>query len=162
MVTGRRIGRRAGTWIRTSALGIAIPAMLLVSACGTGTAEGQESAAADAGAADAGATKIEQLQSELAASHSGGVPETSTSGGGVAGPDAPNQLHLGPLLTGPLEARFVCDTGTAVISISGGSRTEIPCGPVKVISGINPYKDGTGISIDVSVDSELYWAVEFS
>ncbi|GAA3294091.1 hypothetical protein ACFFON_11590 [Arthrobacter citreus] len=136
---------------------LVLPAMLLASGCGAGTAESQTTAAADTGEA-----KMAQLQSELAASHSGAVPELSTSGGGVAGPDAPNQLHLGPLLTGPLEARFVCDTGTASISISGGPRTEIPCGPVEVISGINPYKDGTGISIDVSADSELYWAVEFS
>ncbi|WP_341395297.1 hypothetical protein [Arthrobacter sp. G119Y2] len=137
-------------------LAVGVPVLLLATACEAGTAESQSQQAAPSWAAE-----MQKLQSELASSHEDGAPEEKRAGGGTAGPDAPNQLRLDPLLTGPLDARFICDAGAAVVSISGGPDAEVPCGPVKVISGINPYEEGTGISIEVRADQELHWAVEF-
>ncbi|MFJ7751301.1 hypothetical protein ACIQXM_15260 [Arthrobacter sp. NPDC097144] len=133
-------------------------ATVFTASCSTGAEE--RPAAPDSAAA--WADQVYQLQQDIASHRGGGeLAETRVGGGSVAAGDE-SSLRFDPIVSGPIAASFLCDTGTVSVSVAGGAPADVDCGQVKIFSSVEPYELGTGLMITVASEADTRWAVEFS
>lgn len=135
---------------------LAASAVFAVS-CSTG-ADGRPTAPDPA---DAWADEVYQLQQDITSQRGDGEFAETRMGGGAVSAGEESSLRFDPIVSGPIAASFLCDTGTVSVSMAGGAPADVDCGQVKIFSGVEPYEFGTGLMITVASDAETRWAVEF-
>ncbi|WP_104160728.1 hypothetical protein [Arthrobacter sp. ZGTC212] len=111
--------------------------------------------------ANAWADEVYQLQQEITSERGDGNFTESRMGGGAVSAGEETSLRFHPIVSGPIAASFLCDTGTVSLSITGGPRTTIECGQVQTFSGVQPYEFDAGLMVTVGSEQDARWAVEF-
>lgn len=142
-----------------------IPALALilaasaVSAVSCSTGAGGQTTAPDP--APDRADEVHQLQQEIMSQRGDGQFTETRMGGGVVSAGEESSLRFDPVVSGPIAASFLCDTGTVSVSMAGEPPADVLCGQIKTFSGVEPFEFGTGLMITVASEEDTNWAVEF-